>query len=296
MSKNLTGVILENRQIRNTDVYLMKVKPQDGAGHAQPGQYVNIRCSEGTDPLLRRPISVLRSDPVTRAYEIGYEVRGRGTEYLSRLKPDDIIDVIGPLGNEFEIKGEYKKIAIVGGGIGVFPLVHLMESLPETVEAHTFFGFKNREKILWEILKDYAIDIQHVGSTAIPGLSAKPILDIAVAVKDRETLEYLLPIMAEHDYDMLNNLDICGEILARKGAPECRTHYIHMEVLNSEYWNNHILFRDYLLKYPQYIKEYDELKQNIVVNFKDERKKYTAEKNDFIQRILKLAAEEFNDK
>ncbi|HBN85359.1 MAG TPA: dihydroorotate dehydrogenase electron transfer subunit, partial [Clostridiales bacterium] len=101
----------------------------------------------------RRPISVLRSDPVTRAYEIGYEVRGRGTEYLSRLKPDDIIDVIGPLGNEFEIKGEYKKIAIVGGGIGVFPLVHLMESLPETVEAHTFFGFKNREKILWEILK-----------------------------------------------------------------------------------------------------------------------------------------------
>jgi len=156
--------------------------------------------------------------------------------------------------------------------------------------------YEKEEKILWEILKDYAIDIQHVGSTAIPGLSAKPILDIAVAVKDRETLEYLLPIMAEHDYDMLNNLDICGEILARKGAPECRTHYIHMEVLNSEYWNNHILFRDYLLKYPQYIKEYDELKQNIVVNFKDERKKYTAEKNDFIQRILKLAAEEFNDK
>jgi GrpB-like predicted nucleotidyltransferase (UPF0157 family) len=89
-----------------------------------------------------------------------------------------------------------------------------------------------------------------VGSTAIPGLSAKPILDIAVAVKDIETLEYLLPIMIDHGYDMLNNLDICGEILARKGTPECRTHHIYMEVIDSDYWNNHIWFRDYLLKHP----------------------------------------------
>lgn len=156
--------------------------------------------------------------------------------------------------------------------------------------------YEKEEKILWEILKDYAIDIQHVGSTAIPGLSAKPILDIAVAVKDRETLEYLLPVMAEYGYDMLNNLDICGEILARKGTPECRTHYIHMEVIDSEYWNNHIWFRDYLLKHPEYIEKYEALKQNIVVNFKDERKKYTAEKNDFIKHVLDLAKEELNDK
>lgn len=171
----------------------------------------------------------------------------------------------------------------------------------DKVELHPYDAtwkteYEKEEKILWEILKDYAIDIQHVGSTAIPGLSAKPILDIAVAVKDRETLEYLLPVMAEHGYDMLNNLDICGEILARKGTPECRTHYIHMEVIDSEYWNNHIWFRDYLLKHPEYIEKYEALKQNIVVNFKDERKKYTAEKNDFIKHILDLAKEELNDK
>lgn len=156
--------------------------------------------------------------------------------------------------------------------------------------------YEKEEKILSEILKEHAIDIQHVGSTAIPGLSAKPILDIAVAVKDRKTLEYLLPIMSEYGYDMLNNLDVCGEILARKGTPECRTHYIHIEVIGSDYWNNHILFRDYLLKHPKYITEYENLKQMIVGSFKDERKKYTAEKNDFIKKVLTLAKDELNNK
>lgn len=93
----------------------------------------------------------------------------------------------------------------------------------------------------------------------------------------------------QNGYDVLDSIEKCGEILARKGMPNCRTHYIHVEVLNSTYWNNHILFRDYLLKYPKFVQQYENLKRSIADRYKDERKKYTAEKNAFIQHVLNLA-------
>lgn len=164
MSKNLSGVVLENQQIRNTNVWVMKVYPKEGANHALPGQFINIRCSYGTDPLLRRPISVLRSDSQTGIYEIGYEVRGRGTEFLSELKTGDAVDALGPFGNTFEIKEETKTIATVGGGIGVFPLIHLLEALPKNVTAHAFFGFKDREKVLWEVMKNIPDESLHLST------------------------------------------------------------------------------------------------------------------------------------
>ena len=140
-----------------------------------------------------------------------------------------------------------------------------------------------------KILSAHALAIEHVGSTAIPGLSAKPVLDIAVAVKDENTLIELIPVMSEHGYDVLNSIERCGEILARKGTPECRTHYIHIEVMGSTYWNNHIIFRDYLLGHPELVTEYEDLKQKVAEEHKEERKKYTAAKEAFIQRVLSLA-------
>ena len=152
--------------------------------------------------------------------------------------------------------------------------------------------FEKEKKILKMILGDFALAIEHVGSTSIPGLSAKPILDIAVAVKDIETLRALIPVLASAGYDVLDSIEDHGEVLARKGKPECRTHYIHVEVIGSEYWNNHILFRDYLLKHPAYVKKYEELKRNLEKEFQDDRKKYTATKKEFIQQVVELAAEE----
>ena len=150
-------------------------------------------------------------------------------------------------------------------------------------------AFLQEKMLLQEILGEDALSIEHVGSTSIPGLSAKPILDIAVAVKDEKTLEKLIPVFQQNGYDVLDSIEKCGEILARKGMPNCRTHYIHVEVLNSTYWNNHILFRDYLLKYPKFAQQYENLKRSIADQYKNERKKYTAEKNAFIQHVLNLA-------
>jgi GrpB-like predicted nucleotidyltransferase (UPF0157 family) len=110
--------------------------------------------------------------------------------------------------------------------------------------------YEKEKSILQKILKHLALDIQHVGSTSIPGLSAKPIIDIAVAVQSTNNLLKTIPILEKAGYDLLIQIDTKGEVLARKGSENCRTHYIHIEVINSEYWNNHILFSDYLLKHP----------------------------------------------
>jgi GrpB-like predicted nucleotidyltransferase (UPF0157 family) len=166
-------------------------------------------------------------------------------------------------------------------------IVKLVPYDPEWVEE-----YKKEEAILKEVLGDYALDIQHVGSTSIPGISAKPILDIAVAVKDLATLSTLIPIFTEAGYDVMDSIESNGEILARKGTPDNRTHYIHVEVLGSEYWNNHILFRDYLLKHPEYIAKYEEIKNAAYNLYQGERKKYTAEKNNFIQDVLTKAKNE----
>lgn len=151
--------------------------------------------------------------------------------------------------------------------------------------------FEKEKEILKEVLKDYVLDIQHVGSTSIPTLSAKPILDVAVAVKDIETLRELIPILTNAGYDVKDSIEDFGEVLARKGPPDCRTHYIHVEVLGSEYWNNHILFRDYLIKHPEYIKKYEEMKKEVCLKYTD-RKEYTKHKNEFIKEVIELAKEE----
>ena len=151
--------------------------------------------------------------------------------------------------------------------------------------------YEKEKVILQKVLGSFALDIQHVGSTSIPGLSAKPIIDIAVAVENEDTLYKLIPILTEAGYDVKNSIETQGEILARKGGSDCRTHYIHVEVKGSEYWNNHIIFRDYLLSHPEYVKKYEDMKKNMAEWF-SARKEYTAHKRQFIQEVIDKALKE----
>ena len=149
--------------------------------------------------------------------------------------------------------------------------------------------FEQEKEKLQTILGNIALAIEHIGSTSIPGLSAKPILDIAVAVENIEALKSVIPILTEAEYDILDSIETKGEVLARKGTPDNRTHYIHVEIFGDTYWNDHIMFRDFLLKHKEYIEEYERLKKDLAKQYSDDRKKYTAAKNEFIQNVLKLA-------
>lgn len=149
--------------------------------------------------------------------------------------------------------------------------------------------FEKEKAILEVVLKDFDVQILHVGSTAIPGLSAKPIIDIAVGVKDEETLFKIEKVMIDAGYDVMNSYQEKGEILARKGLPECRTHYIHMQLIGSEYWNEFVYFKRYMLEHPEEVKVYEKLKKELSVQYASERKKYKAGKNEYITGILQKA-------
>jgi len=118
--------ILSNKKIK--DNYLHCIFDAGKiAKDARPGQFVNIRISDSLDPLLRRPLSIhlVRGSKI----EILYEVVGKSTRVLSGKKPGEYLDIIGPLGEGFDLESKPRVSILIGGGIGVAPLVFLAEKL-----------------------------------------------------------------------------------------------------------------------------------------------------------------------
>ena len=149
--------------------------------------------------------------------------------------------------------------------------------------------FEEEKKNLKEIFKDTAIAIEHIGSTSIDGISAKPIIDIAVGINKLDDFEKVKNEFINNKNYSVREENTQGEILVRKGPSECITHLIHVMEYKSERYQNTIIFRDYLRKNVEDKKEYEILKKELAEKYKDDRKMYTASKNDFIQKILDKA-------
>jgi dihydroorotate dehydrogenase electron transfer subunit len=121
------------------------------SSHAEPGQFVNVKCGESYDPLLRRPLSVHRISNEHKRFELLYEVVGRGTELLSRFSVGTELDVLGPLGKGFTIDKNKQIAILVGGGMGVAPLLMLADELKNKVKAiYVLIGAKTRNRVLCE--------------------------------------------------------------------------------------------------------------------------------------------------
>ena len=121
------------------------------SSHAEPGQFVNIRVTEETDPLLRRPFSIHRKDPAKELIEVLYEVVGRGTALLSYAKIGDTLDVLGPLGTGFKIDKNKLIAVLVAGGMGIAPLYALAEEIIKSKKAvYVFIGGRSMDCILCE--------------------------------------------------------------------------------------------------------------------------------------------------
>jgi len=119
------------------------------AKNAQPGQFVNIKVSEGLEPLLRRPISIHRIKGAQ--VKLFYEVVGAGTQVLSKRKPGELLDIIGPLGNGFDYRGLAKakegKNILIAGGMGVAPLIFLAEKI-KLSKPLVLVGARTKKQIL----------------------------------------------------------------------------------------------------------------------------------------------------
>ncbi len=137
--------IILNKRIRGNYFHLIINAPRMIKG-ASPGQFVNIKINDDYEPLLRRPFSIHLAKGNT--LEILYEVLGKATEILSQKKSKEYLDIIGPLGKEFDLnKKADKRAVIVAGGMGVVPLFFLAEKLAKS-KSIVLIGAKTKNQIL----------------------------------------------------------------------------------------------------------------------------------------------------
>lgn len=155
---------------------------------------------------------------------------------------------------------------------------------------------ENTVKILKSILGDTACDIQHIGSTAVSSIKAKPIIDIVVATDSFEKVLSYETNLREEGFYYRPNVHLGEQLLFAKGSyydgtGDMQTHFIHVVHTNSSDYVNYINFRDYLNENPETAKEYEKIKLSLEKSFPtdDSRQKYTAGKQEFISFVLRKA-------
>ncbi|MFH1478797.1 MAG: dihydroorotate dehydrogenase electron transfer subunit [Candidatus Omnitrophota bacterium] len=160
--KDTTAKIISNKEIA-PGYFKMAIDALYIAENVLPGQFVEIRCSDGLDPFLRRPFSIHRVTPAYRqgrgnglrvtGIEILYEVIGKGTQILSQKKKGDLLNVLGPLGNGFTLPDPRNPLHVtpilIAGGIGVAPIMYLAEILiSRKIKPIVILGARSREFVL----------------------------------------------------------------------------------------------------------------------------------------------------
>jgi len=140
---------------------------------------------------------------------------------------------------------------------------------------------------------EHILDIQHVGSTAIPGMVAKPIIDIQIAVDSLVAAkEFAINILEANGYVYWYDNPDPERMFFVKGMPpfgEKRTHHVHICEPSCPQWPNKILFRDYLIAHPEKAHQYATLKMELSEQHGYDREKYTDAKKQFVEEILKMA-------
>jgi GrpB-like predicted nucleotidyltransferase (UPF0157 family) len=172
--------------------------------------------------------------------------------------------------------------------------VRLMDK-PVMIEGYNQDWTKNFElekRQLMKILKGRIISIEHIGSTSVSGLCAKPILDIAVAVHNLEVVDEFIEPLKHLGYEFVHHKEFPERRFFRKGQWGAGTHHLHFYEIESESWKNQLLFRDFLRRHPDVLKRYHQLKEELAEKYRFDRISYTEAKGPFIQDILKQAKEE----
>jgi dihydroorotate dehydrogenase electron transfer subunit len=147
---HIKAKILSRKEVASK-IYLMSVKTPEIAQEALPGQFIHIKCSKDSYPLLRRPLSIHRIDKEKGEIFILFQVTGEGTKLLADRTLGDDLDIMGPIGNGFNIYPKSKKIVIIGGGIGVAPLLALCEeSIRQGKEVRVLIGALKKELVIGE--------------------------------------------------------------------------------------------------------------------------------------------------
>lgn len=158
--------------------------------------------------------------------------------------------------------------------------------------------FSKEKQLIEQLFKNESLQIEHVGSTAVPGLAAKPIVDIMIGVKDIKAGKTLVKPLQDVGYHYVPELekDMPERLFLFRGSSAGHSHHIHITEPTSDFWIDHILFRDYLCQYPEVAQAYGNLKIKLAQQHRTDRVAYGHAKTDFIEDVLtKARAEQTNN-
>jgi GrpB-like predicted nucleotidyltransferase (UPF0157 family) len=156
---------------------------------------------------------------------------------------------------------------------------------------------EEKEHLISCLPKELVRRIEHFGSTAVPGLAAKPIVDVMVEVTDLQaTRERIVPVLESQGYDYfwrasrgVDGPPFYAWFIKRDAGSKARTHHIHMvERHFHEHWDR-LLFRDYLIEHPLIAEEYRGLKLSLASAYPNDRVAYTEGKTEFIMEVTERA-------
>lgn len=154
--------------------------------------------------------------------------------------------------------------------------------------------YKEEVSRIQPILAGNGLAIYHIGSTSVPGLAAKPIIDIMAVVRSLAEVDSVAKKFSEIGYEYLGEFGIAGRRYLRKGGDE-RTHQIH--IFQAEDWNNigrHLAFRDYMRAHEKERDEYAQIKKDLAQRFPYDIDGYCDGKEDFVRKIEKRAVSQFD--
>ncbi len=174
MSALEQGLVISNQQVAG-DLFEIEFVAPSVAEKCKPGQFLQVRASVQHDPLLRRPISIYDVNQQRGSITLLYKVVGRGTHLLTGLRSQEFLDVMGPLGKGFTLPDQPQNALLVGGGVGMAPLLYLARQLREMeCSVKVLYGVGNStELVAAERFRELGADVWSAtmdGSAGYQGL------------------------------------------------------------------------------------------------------------------------------
>jgi len=199
--------VTENKLLTEA-IYSITVKSNEIASESKPGQFLHIKC--GHSRILRRPISIcdVNGDSITFIFE----VKGEGTNWLSKRMPGQKLDIMGPLGNGFEIPDD--KIIIIGGGVGTPPMLYAAKAAKQ--KATAILGFREKSRVILTDEFEAACDELYIttddGSVGIHGAVTKPLETLLKTGKYKAVMSCGQLLMQKAVADMCAKYGISSQV------------------------------------------------------------------------------------
>lgn len=150
--------------------------------------------------------------------------------------------------------------------------------------------FEEEKRLILKTFQDFTIQVEHVGSTSISGVSAKPIIDIMVGIESLAEVDRYIELFKTIGYDFNPEWeDRFPERVALYKSDNGNKIHLYIVEFNTDYWLRHIQFRDYLREHPEVAKEYNKLKEELAKKYRDDQAAYTSGKSKFFKEIERKA-------